>query len=79
MTFFSRHNIEKSSYEELYHRYNHEIFTCIANKIENRNDVLDVMQEVYIHLWKFREKILLGNAENIIFNTCKQEISKFYR
>ncbi|GEN73755.1 RNA polymerase sigma factor [Chryseobacterium lathyri] len=79
MTFFRRQTSEKSAYEGLYFRYKHDIFACITRKVENRDDVLDVMQEVCIHLWKSRDKIFSGNAEAIIFNTCKQEISKFYR
>ncbi|WP_165835266.1 RNA polymerase sigma factor [Chryseobacterium viscerum] len=79
MTFFKKHIIEKSSFEGLYYHYNHQIFTCISRSIENRDDVMDVMQEVYIHLWEYREKLLAENAESIIFNTCKQKISKFYR
>ena len=80
MKFSGKHiNAEKSSYEGLYYHYNHQIFSCIAQSIKNRDDVMDVMQEVYVHLWEFRNKLVPQTAESIIFNTCRQKISKFYR
>lgn len=46
--------------------------------IQGKEDIEDVVQEVFIHLWKYRHA--LGTSPDaIVYKTAKQEIANFYR
>lgn len=66
-------------YKEVFEKYSQSIFSYILNKVGKKMDALDIGQNVFIHLWKYRKKLRSGNAESIIFKSCKQEIFKFYK
>lgn len=76
----NRHiSAEEREYYNLLHKYNPLIFSLIYKKIQNREDVLDVFQNVIIHIWEYRLKLNPSNIESIIRKTCTQEIAHFYR
>ncbi|MBT2621919.1 sigma-70 family RNA polymerase sigma factor [Chryseobacterium sp. ISL-6] len=80
MTFFLKHiNIEWGFYNEFYNRYKIPVFQYISRAIQNEDDVLDVMQNVFIHLWEYRDQLSNENLEHIIFHTIKQNVAQFYR
>lgn len=80
MWLTNRHTkIEEQNYYTLLHKYNPLIFSLIFNKIKNRDDVLDVFQNVIIHIWEYRSKLNSNNIESIVKKTCFQEISHFYK
>lgn len=79
MKFFSRHiNNEEQRYKDIFEKYYTQVFMHIARKVTVRENVTDITQNVFSHLWEYR-KSLDKNTENIIFNTCNQEISKFFK
>lgn len=65
-------------YKKIYNTYRERVFDYIKGKVKDRDDILDIMQNVFFHLWKYREVLGGTNTENIIFKTCSQEISNFY-
>lgn len=77
MTFFRKHIDEENKYKELFHTYYSRVFMYIAKKIKSRENIMDISQNVFVHLWQYRNSLLKSNPEAIIFNTCNQEISKF--
>jgi len=79
MTFFSKHitNAE-DMYKLIYNTYRVRVFDYIGGKVKNRNDIRDISQNVFFHLWEYKEALGGPNTENIIFKTCNQEISKFF-
>jgi RNA polymerase sigma-70 factor (ECF subfamily) len=80
MWLINRHTkIEEQNYYTLLHKFNPLIFSLIYNKIKNRDDVLDVFQNVIIHIWKYRSNLDTNNIESVIKKTCLQEISHFYK
>ena len=80
MWLTNRHTkIEEQNYYTLLHKYYPLIFSLIYNKINNREDVLDVFQNVIIHLWEYRSRLDSNNNESIVKKTCLQEISHFYK
>jgi RNA polymerase sigma-70 factor (ECF subfamily) len=80
MWLTNRHTkIEEQNYYVLLHKYNPLIFSLIYNKIKNRDDVLDVFQNVIIHIWEYRSKLDSSNIESVVKKTCLQEISHFYK
>ncbi|ROI05026.1 MULTISPECIES: sigma-70 family RNA polymerase sigma factor [unclassified Chryseobacterium] len=80
MSIFHYHNKDNKDnlYESIFYRYYYRIFSFLSKKISNRDDVLDVMQDIFTHLW---DKGLLTseNSEAIIFNVTKQKLALFYR
>lgn len=70
---------EEESYYKILHKYNPLIFALIYKKINNREDALDVFQNVIIHIWEYRSSLSPDNIDAIIKKTCIQEIAHFYR
>lgn len=80
MKLSHRHiNREKGSYENLVYQYNHQVFSFILKKIQNEEDALDVLQNVFMHLWIYKERLGNTNAADIIFTICKDKIAEYYR
>lgn len=79
MPLFDEHNNsnQEDMYKKIYHTYQHRVFLYIAGKISDRNDVRDIFQNVFIHLWQYKKALGGPNTENIIFKTCNQEIADF--
>lgn len=67
-----------SVFEKLYIRYRHQVFFFVKKYIHGQDDIEDVVQDIFVHLWKHRN-VLGENIQSIIFKTAKQEISNFYR
>ncbi|SIS61570.1 RNA polymerase sigma-70 factor, ECF subfamily [Chryseobacterium ureilyticum] len=80
MTFFSKHITDvEDMYKSIYNTYRERVFQYIRGKVKDRNDIRDIAQNVFFHLWEYRESLGGANTENIIFKTCNQEISKFFK
>ncbi len=47
--------------------------------IHGRDDIEDVVQDIFVHLWKHRHSLNDTNLSAAVFKTAKQEISNFYR
>lgn len=65
-------------FEKLYTEYKHQVFFFVKKYIHGREDIEDVVQDIFVHLWKHRHS-LEKNKEAIVFKTAKQEIANFYR
>jgi RNA polymerase sigma factor (sigma-70 family) len=79
ISFSSHISPEENTYKKFFHQYNQLVFSHIKKKIKNEDDIMDVLQDVFIHLWEYRQSLYSVNTENIIFNTCNQKIANFYR
>ncbi|WP_165852215.1 sigma-70 family RNA polymerase sigma factor [Chryseobacterium pennae] len=64
-------------YKIIYNTYQQRVFSYVAGRITDRNDILDISQNVFVHLWQYRKSLGGSNTENIIFKTCNQEIFNF--
>lgn len=79
MTLFSKHtNHWEDMYKSIYYTYKDRVFSYVAKRVKDRNDILDISQNVFVHLWQYRESLGGPDNENIIFKTCNQEISNFF-
>ena len=67
-----------SQFKILYAEYKHQIFFFVKKYIHGQDDIEDVVQDIFVHLWKHRDQ-LDKNKEVIIFKTAKQEVANFYR
>ncbi|MGE6397051.1 RNA polymerase sigma factor [Chryseobacterium scophthalmum] len=80
MTFFGKQIKDvEDMYKLIYDTYRERVFEYISGKVKTRNDIRDIAQNVFFHLWEYKESLGGKNTENIIFKTCNQEISKFWK
>ncbi|MGN7706888.1 sigma-70 family RNA polymerase sigma factor [Chryseobacterium sp. 22543] len=76
---FGQNKEYKDFFKEVFEKYSQFIFSHVIRKVGKRNDALDITQNVFVHLWKYRKKLKSVNAEAIIFKACSQEIYQFYK
>ncbi|OCA76375.1 hypothetical protein BBI01_06695 [Chryseobacterium artocarpi] len=81
MSHIRNHNTlsDEHLYESIFYRYQGLVFSYLSGRIQNRDDMMDVMQEVFTHLWDKGDILNTDNPDAIIFNTCKQKVASFYR
>ncbi len=79
MSIFSGNNKTNTEnmYKMIYNTYKDRIFYYISGRMKDRNDARDITQNVFVHLWQYRDLLGGSNTENIIFKTCNQEIADF--
>ncbi len=70
---------EEHSFRKLLQQYHPLILSIISKKVNDRDDMKDVYQNIHIQLWLIREKLSNDNLEAIVVNTCKQKIVEYYR
>jgi len=79
MSLFSRNqNNSDVMFQTIYDTYWNRMFAIVARKIKDQDDVLDIMQNIFFHLWIYRNSLTKQNAESIVIKTCVQEISNFF-
>ena len=68
-----------SAFRKIYTEYKHQVFFFVKKYIHGRDDIEDVVQDVFVHLWKHRHSLNDNNLSSAVFKTAKQEIANFYR
>lgn len=68
----------QSLFEKLYSDYKHQVFFFVKKYVHGKDDIEDVVQDIFVHLWKHKDSFA-KNKEAIVFKTAKQEIANFYR
>ncbi|MBT0536076.1 RNA polymerase sigma factor [Riemerella anatipestifer] len=68
-------------FRQIYNKYKHQVYFFIKKYIDQDSDAEDVVQEVFVHLWKHRSSFNSTkiSEEALVFKTAKQEIANFYR
>ncbi|QSW88842.1 MULTISPECIES: sigma-70 family RNA polymerase sigma factor [Flavobacterium] len=73
-------NGDDSCFKEIYELYHFKVFCFVKKYAAQQSDTEDITQNVFIHLWKYRSKIDPSvELDSILFKSCKQEISKWYK
>ncbi|MDR6513711.1 sigma-70 family RNA polymerase sigma factor [Chryseobacterium camelliae] len=65
-------------FQQIYDTYWNRMFALVARKVKDRDDVFDIMQNIFFHLWLYRHSLNQQNSESVIIKTCVQEISNYY-
>lgn len=69
-----------SAFEDMYREYHVKVYFYVHKFIQDTKDIEDVVQNVFIHLWNYREKIDSETPlQAILFKASKQEIALWYR
>lgn len=71
---------EESSFKDIYELYHFKVFSFVKKYTSQISDAEDVTQNVFIHIWNYRNRLDPGTElEAILFKSSKQEISKWYK
>ncbi len=67
-------------FKKIYSDYKHQVYFFVRKYISGQEDIEDVVQEIFVHLWKHHTQLQKSeHPEAVIFRTAKQEIANFYR
>lgn len=67
-------------FKKIYSEYRHKVYFFVKKYIQKNEDAEDVVQDIFVHIWKYLDKVDAKTPiEAVIFKTCKQEVSHFYR
>ncbi|OPC66464.1 hypothetical protein BAY13_17160 [Elizabethkingia bruuniana] len=80
MDFFRKNTgKDEELYQEIFYRYDRQVYKYVWKKLRNRDNAMDVVQNVFSALWHYRYALFYGDTESIIFKTCNQEIARFLK
>jgi RNA polymerase sigma-70 factor, ECF subfamily len=48
---------DATAFDQIYHRYSHKLYSFVFRILKDEADVEDIVQEVFIKIWEFREKL----------------------
>lgn len=74
---------EKKSFEELFHRYNNQLYFVALKYTGNTGDAEEIVQEVFTRIWLHRDQIkadlpvvpyLVKIAKNLLVNKAKKRL-----
>lgn len=69
-----------NQFKKIYSEYKHKVYFFVRKYIQRDEDVEDIVQDIFVHVWKHLDKANNPSAiEAIIFKTSKQEVANFYR
>ncbi|MDO5615088.1 MAG: sigma-70 family RNA polymerase sigma factor [Cruoricaptor ignavus] len=67
-------------FNEIYEKYHKRVYLFISKYVKSTDDICDITQNVFVHLWNYRHNLSKEHsAESILFKTSKQEIANWYR
>ena len=67
-------------FQEIYNKHAFKVYGFVKKHTNQTADVEDIVQNVFIHLWKYRHKLNPETTiEAVLFKSAKQEIAKWYK
>lgn len=70
----------RSYFYTVYKRYHRRVYGFVSKYVDDIQDVEDIVQEVFVHLWKHVKALRKHeNPESIIFKASRQEVTNYYR
>ncbi len=67
-------------FEQIYSEYKNQVYFFVKKYLSSDEDIEDVVQEIFVHLWKHSDQLKDSSVRDaIVFKSAKQEISAFYR
>lgn len=73
---------DESAFHTLYERLNNTLFKYIVSRTRNRDDATDLLQDVFIDLWRGLQKFSYrseGQFYGFVFTITKRKLSKHYK
>lgn len=73
---------DEKAFRELYECLNDTLFKYIVSRTRNRDDAIDLLQDVFIDLWRSLQKFSYmseGQFYGFVFKITKRKLSKHYK
>ncbi|ALM50661.1 RNA polymerase subunit sigma-24 [Flavobacterium psychrophilum] len=71
---------DDSCFKEIYELYHFKVYLFVNSYTDQPADTEDIVQNVFIHLWKYRKKIdAQVELDAVLFKSSRQEISRWYK
>src|ERR1700761_2193214 len=66
---------DRDAYEEIYHRYKFILHNHAFNKLRNKEEAQDVLQEVFVNLWIKRETLAINsNLSGYLYGAVRNRV-----
>jgi RNA polymerase sigma-70 factor (ECF subfamily) len=65
---------DRLAYEEIYHRYKFVLHHHAWNKIRNKEEAQDALQEVFAKLWAQRETLEVSNLSGYLYSAVRNHV-----
>lgn len=71
---------DQKAFEALYERYWPEVYTMIYRRINDKEVAKDIVQDIFVNLWRYRDKIIAeGSLAPLLNVTAKKQAISWYR
>lgn len=71
---------DQKAFEALYQRYWPELYTMIYRRVSDREVAKDVVQDIFVNLWRYRDKIIADRSLAPWLNVmAKKQAISWYR
>jgi RNA polymerase sigma-70 factor (ECF subfamily) len=73
---------DTESFRDLYDALSDRVFRFARSRTQNREDALDITQEVFVELWKTLPRLHYrseGEFYSLIYTITRRKVSRFYR
>ncbi len=71
---------DQKAFEQLYERYWSEVYTMIYRRISDKETTKDIVQEIFINLWRYRDRIIAERSLAPWLNVAaKKQAISWYR
>jgi len=69
---------DRAAYTEIYHRYKFILHNHAFNKLRNKEEAQDILQEVFVNLWLKRESIQVTNLSGYLYSAVRNRILDYF-
>ncbi|NGM60675.1 RNA polymerase sigma-70 factor [Sphingobacterium sp. SGG-5] len=64
----------RDAYEEIYHRFKGILYAHAYRMLGDREEVRDLLQEVFVALWSKREELLIRNVSAYLYSSIRNRV-----
>lgn len=71
---------DHAAFRILFDRYWEYLFSIVYHRLNNRDETQDIVQDIFIYIWKSRASLTVNNGlEPYLFTAAKNQLYSFYR
>lgn len=69
----------KPALDEIYKRYHAPLFSHAYKKLQSKEEVRDILQDVFLSLWTNKENLIINNLSSYLFASVRNRILNVFR
>ncbi|HMJ48172.1 MAG TPA: sigma-70 family RNA polymerase sigma factor [Ferruginibacter sp.] len=71
------HNGDEPAFAELYNRYWQELYDTAYRRLQNREQVKDIIQDIFVRLWIRRAELQIENPQAYLHTAVRFQVFKY--